>query len=601
MSQNIVMRPIRWLHISDIHMRISDAWSQDVVLKAMCDHIARQHADGVTLDFILATGDLAFSGQVDEYKLAASFFDALSEASGVVKDNIFCVPGNHDVDRERQKICFHGARTLLQNENQVDLLLSPAEDLETLRKREEAYRQFQASYFEAQDRICTADGLGYVSCISLGEVRIAILGLDSAWLAEGGMEDHGKVLIGERQVINALEQANTLDPHIVIGMAHHPFHLFLEFDRQIVQNRIQRACRFFHCGHLHELESSIGYSSTSCLTFSAGASFKTRHSQNTYSIVTLDLLNALSTVHIAHYNPREGCFSITPTRDYRFELPAITCSITELAQVMEAYSAKLAPWSHYLSALLLDQKGDLPILVQNNCAFGSIDVIQGLTDNDLKQKTFEFMSFKNVLRVFYKRVPLSEIFVQHGAVVEQYVDFLRNLSSKDSELKSRLAVQEKDAKSLANAQPHEGFSHTTLLLQELADDGEWELLRGRAQRHMDSPDPTVAIHAKRMLALSLAHSEKATDKKMAIQIYRSLTSDRSTDFTDAGNLAILLMEVIGDDGLEEAKKVLLNGIGTFPLKASYYLEIGHMIVKQTGDKNFRRQLESAVEERGKSD
>jgi 3',5'-cyclic AMP phosphodiesterase CpdA len=68
-----VVRPICWFHISDIHMLVSAAWSQDVVLKAMCEDIARQRKGGASADFILATGDLAFSGKADEYKLAAAF------------------------------------------------------------------------------------------------------------------------------------------------------------------------------------------------------------------------------------------------------------------------------------------------------------------------------------------------------------------------------------------------------------------------------------------------------------------------------------------------------------------------------------------------
>jgi 3',5'-cyclic AMP phosphodiesterase CpdA len=63
------MRPIRWLHISDIHIRVSKVWSQDVVLKAMCDDIAERRNEGATHDFVLATGDLAFSGSAKEYKL----------------------------------------------------------------------------------------------------------------------------------------------------------------------------------------------------------------------------------------------------------------------------------------------------------------------------------------------------------------------------------------------------------------------------------------------------------------------------------------------------------------------------------------------------
>ena len=105
------MRPISWLHVSDIHMRVSDAWSQDVVLRAMCERIDDLREQGVVADFILATGDLAFSGKREEYDLTRAFLDALCEASGVPKERIFCVPGNHDIDRSRRKLCFKGARS----------------------------------------------------------------------------------------------------------------------------------------------------------------------------------------------------------------------------------------------------------------------------------------------------------------------------------------------------------------------------------------------------------------------------------------------------------------------------------------------------------
>src|SRR4051794_5457943 len=105
-------------------MRVTDAWSQDVVLKAMCEDIARHRKNGLSPDFILATGDLAFSGDAAEYKLVESFFDALRAASGVPKERIFCMPGNHDIDRKRQKMSFLGARHFAQSQNAIDDLLS---------------------------------------------------------------------------------------------------------------------------------------------------------------------------------------------------------------------------------------------------------------------------------------------------------------------------------------------------------------------------------------------------------------------------------------------------------------------------------------------
>ncbi|MEN8130389.1 MAG: metallophosphoesterase [Pseudomonadota bacterium] len=198
------------------------------------DQIEQQRAEGTAADFILATGDISFSGKTDEYTFAADFFDAISTASGVPKERVFCIPGNHDIDRERHKLCFLGARGSLQDQNRIDAVLAAEEDLGTLLKRQENYRHFQDSYFNGQDRGRTDDGLGYVSHLVIEDVRLAIVGLDSAWLAEGGLSDRGRLLIGERQVINALKLAQEHHdaPHIIVGMAHHPFHLLHERDRQ---------------------------------------------------------------------------------------------------------------------------------------------------------------------------------------------------------------------------------------------------------------------------------------------------------------------------------------------------------------------------------
>jgi 3',5'-cyclic AMP phosphodiesterase CpdA len=84
------MRSISWLHISDIHMSARDSWAQDVVLKAMCDHIAWQREEGIIADFILATGDLAFSGKTAEYALIDKFFKHLEPAN---RGPVACISG----------------------------------------------------------------------------------------------------------------------------------------------------------------------------------------------------------------------------------------------------------------------------------------------------------------------------------------------------------------------------------------------------------------------------------------------------------------------------------------------------------------------------
>ncbi len=54
-------------------------------------------------DFVIITGDLAYSGKPEEYKAVHNFCDELLKASKLAQDRLYFVPGNHDVDRSRIK------------------------------------------------------------------------------------------------------------------------------------------------------------------------------------------------------------------------------------------------------------------------------------------------------------------------------------------------------------------------------------------------------------------------------------------------------------------------------------------------------------------
>ena len=581
-------------------MSVRDAWSQDVVLTAMCARIEKLRETGLAADFILATGDLAFSGKAQEYAIAGGFFDALSNASGVSKERIFCVPGNHDIDRSRQTLCFKGARLSLDSQQLVDEVLAPDDDLATLLEREEAYRRFQGEYFDNQVRTPTQDGLAYVSRIAIDGIDIAIVGLDSAWVAEGGPSDHGKLLIGERQIINAIKEAQNADnpPHIVISMAHHPCHLLREFDRVVVQGRIERGSQFFHCGHLHLSEArAVGQSATGCLTLAAGASFETRQSQNAFSVIEMDLLRARRQVTTIHYVPKNGKFSSESREEFTIEVAARdVCELSELAAELCTYSQELRAHATYLAALILGQKAEFPIGGKDGYAFGSFAVLRAEGDSALMERTERFMAFRNVLRALYGRVPVQGILARHGDMVSEYGALLTELSGQDKALEQRLAGQEKEAASLAGARPSGTFAHTVKLLDEVAEARDWPELRAYAPRHVDSADTGLAVHARRMTALALAHGDTDADKAQAIELYRALGDGLEAVPTDLGNLARLLLETGDTDSAEDC---VIRGIEHFPEgHAAYFAEVGHRIIEETGDRVFRARMEDALGKRG---
>ncbi|MBN1889698.1 MAG: hypothetical protein JW850_17005, partial [Thermoflexales bacterium] len=64
------MSTITWLHLSDLHFRPSQSYDANIVLKSLLQDVKDRLQDGLKPDLIVVTGDVAFSGQADEYQLA---------------------------------------------------------------------------------------------------------------------------------------------------------------------------------------------------------------------------------------------------------------------------------------------------------------------------------------------------------------------------------------------------------------------------------------------------------------------------------------------------------------------------------------------------
>ena len=320
---------------------------------------------------------------------------------------------------------------------------------------------------------------------------------------------------------------------------------------------------------------------------------------NAFSVITLDLLRGERTVKTIRYNPVSGAFTFTAQETLPIEIAASgVCKVGELALAMEQYSPSLSPLAHYLSALLLDAKSEVPIQTENGHTFGSFAVLEAQPDTDLRSATVKFMAFQNVLRVFYTRFPLSDIFAKYGSAVTEYGTTLEGIIKVQPDLEARLIELENDSRLLAATEPQVPFSHASALFVQLAEEHEWNLLRAQAERHLSSPDEALAFQAKRMLALSLAQSKESADTADAIKLYRELIQENAEP-SDAGNLAMLLIEI---DDFEDAKTTVIHAIEEFPFKMTdYFRQIGLKIVEATGDRDFRKQLETAAQARGKRD
>ncbi|MBN1286389.1 MAG: metallophosphoesterase [Anaerolineae bacterium] len=326
---------ITWLHLSDFHFRESTAYDADVVLSALLDDINnRIREDQVRPDFILFSGDIAFSGQPTEYRIARQFFDSLLQTTNLNKSALFIVPGNHDVNRKEINFGAQAIADTISNQGDKEafrtVTRSALDDPATrslLFKRLQNYGDFVNQYFEGHLKH-DPENYFYTRVVRHEQTgqQIAILGLNSAWLC-GSDKDKNRILLGERQVREALVQAKGAD--IKIALLHHPFSWLHELDTWDVEPMLTDQCNFILCGHTHWTSlTQLTDPVNSAMRLVAGAGYERRSKGNRYNYVKLNLEKKEGTVFLRMYSDARGGFWTedvvtypnTPGGKYTFKL-----------------------------------------------------------------------------------------------------------------------------------------------------------------------------------------------------------------------------------------------------------------------------------------
>lgn len=318
------MNTITWLHLSDLHFRAGEqhTWDENIVLEALLEDVrARIREDGFRPDLILVSGDIAFSGKQQEYALASAFFEELLSATQLSRDCIFPVPGNHDVDR---KAISRGAQAIagsLTGRESTNAVLNTAADRQLLFDRFRGYAAWLNEYLGGHLAF-DDERYYYVHTLELAGQRLALMGLNSAWVAASDEDRASGLLLGERQTRSALREAAQAGATLTIALLHHPFDWLREFDQNDSAALLLDRCDLVLHGHLHQAAATRLTSPDGEATILAcGACYKTRQYPNMYNWVQLtvdaDTGAAQARVHLRRYSDARGGFWAPDTLTYR--------------------------------------------------------------------------------------------------------------------------------------------------------------------------------------------------------------------------------------------------------------------------------------------
>ncbi|MBX7211881.1 MAG: metallophosphoesterase [Verrucomicrobiaceae bacterium] len=364
------MSPLTWFHFSDLHFKSVDDFDRSRVLNTLWADIAKQIAEGLLPDFIIISGDIAYSGKASEYERAErEFLIPLLEKTGVSRKRIYFVPGNHDFDREYLESLNPVTIQSLGNRDHVNALLSDAKKRELYLQPFHAYSDF-VRRFTSGEYFKSSPAFSYCDTFSHGGMTIRIVGLNTAWACNyrsSGKEpsDKGRLLLGEFQLAQTAilqgEQAFT------ICAMHHPVDWLAEFEIAMLRQQLLQGMQILHHGHVH-LASEIAHSKArnhDCIILGAAACYDRRIGNdfyaNGYSILSLSPQQGNVTLKLRryvdspapHWSSNEDVLGEGSRGEHRFALSihslesrppgtsaaAVVTSIDELCRL----SSKLAP------------------------------------------------------------------------------------------------------------------------------------------------------------------------------------------------------------------------------------------------------------------
>jgi predicted phosphodiesterase len=224
------------------------AFNQDVVSRSMVTAIKDL---GLNFDFIVVTGDIARTGQVDEYEVCLVFCDALLAATGLDRQRLFIVPGNHDVDRLSITKKHIKSFYAFDDQDEITETFTDPDILPILMRKFESFNAFAAKAmgpkrFEAPMFRCAET----IQLTKAQEAcRITLTGLNSCLFAGYDGDEQQKLALGLYQVNQAQEQVTEAD--LTIAFFHHPFFCYHPCDK-VCRNLLVKNFDLILTGHLHD-------------------------------------------------------------------------------------------------------------------------------------------------------------------------------------------------------------------------------------------------------------------------------------------------------------------------------------------------------------
>lgn len=253
----------KWIHLSDLHFQEEDGFNGEKLKSSLVDYLK-----GIgPVNALFLTGDFRYAkksqGNID---VITSYIMEIANSSKVDKNNIFYVPGNHDLDRGSIRNALIDA---------VIAAYSPSSgkfDDQILNKIISDFDFFAKIEKQIYGETFLANHPGIHRVKKLANCNLLLLNTAITACRD---EERGNLLLGSYYLNEALKELDPEKPTIVLG--HHGSSFLNRDDsKQSFIAMEQKNIRLYLCGHEHALwaescGNNIKQITTGCIFDEQGA------------------------------------------------------------------------------------------------------------------------------------------------------------------------------------------------------------------------------------------------------------------------------------------------------------------------------------------
>lgn len=233
---------VNFVQISDLHLHFNNYESE----KMRTELLKYLSGLSITFDFLIITGDIAHKGARYTPDII-DFLDNLIDSMRITRNNVYIIPGNHDLNRDdTRELIIQGIKGNQNPSDQLDnVLMNNQQSREILFKSFNNFFDFYNNFLREE---YPQEDIHFIKSTD----KYNIVHINTCLVAHTSNEE-GSLLIARKKLLNCLEKLEKNTNKINIAIGHHTLYCMSPSDKKALETNFDDyPIDLYLSGHVHQ-------------------------------------------------------------------------------------------------------------------------------------------------------------------------------------------------------------------------------------------------------------------------------------------------------------------------------------------------------------